>query len=358
MTVKSKWGRMIFILFALGIYSPAAPALPQANDPGPDYHRGLPETPGLSIPAITGLVPGAVTIPVHATNIVNMGSFQFSLQFDPALMTYTGTSNWFPGISDVMIGKSFPGKLAFIWAGLNNGISIPDSTFFTINFEWLGSSSTSPLNWTDDPTPREFGDYDGVVFYPSFTNGSVTGTTSPPLKLDLADIVIEKDQTVCYNATQIINVAGNGTIFRIRDGGSATLISGQAIHLLPGAAIDSGGYFSGYITTTADYCNIAYPALAQNQMKALKIKTDIPESKSLFTVFPNPTDGKFTLEIFSEKAFQPSLIRVYGPTGECIIAEEITAPSKQLSLEGRQTGLYLISVIQNGKAAATKIFLR
>ncbi|HPT04587.1 MAG TPA: cohesin domain-containing protein, partial [Bacteroidales bacterium] len=131
--------------------------------------------PTVTIANVTAM-PGPVSVPVHAANIVNMGSFQFSIEYDPALLTYTGTSNWFAGIDAVTVGNPSPGHLTFVWAAEMEGINIPDGNFFNIDFTWTGTTGqTSPLVWSDDPTPREFGDYEGVIFTPVYVNGSVTG---------------------------------------------------------------------------------------------------------------------------------------------------------------------------------------
>ena len=129
----------------------------------------------VTIGSLTSITAGQITIPVHAAQINNMGSFQFSIEYDPTLMTFAGTSNWFTGITAVSVGEPTPGYLTFVWAADAAGISIPDNTFFNLDFTWNGNGSTSSLSWGDNPTAREFGDWDGNIFVPSYTNGSVAG---------------------------------------------------------------------------------------------------------------------------------------------------------------------------------------
>lgn len=352
-----------FTKMLLGFLTAAICALPlqvfsSSIDPEPGA-APVPPTPTLSIATVNGVVAGPVSIPVHATDIVNMGSFQFSIEFDPALMAYDSASNWYPGISDVLGAEISPGKLAFIWAGETEGINIPDGTFFNLNFQWLGSSSTSPLTWSDDPTTREFGDYNGAIFYPVYTNGSVTGYTPPPVQLDLTDILVGDGQTECYNATQTINVAGNGTFFTVLGGGSVTLIAGEIIHFLPGTSVDSGGYMNGHITTTGSYCGVKEPAMTGNPLGAMEKSAAVPASPALFKVYPNPTNGKFILEILSDKEFPQYIIRVYGLMGEPATIDEVSSGTmKELSLEGKPCGLYFISVTLNDKTETAKILLR
>jgi len=131
--------------------------------------------PTVTIGTLTNVVAGAFALPVNAANIINMGAFQFTIEFDPALMEYVGTSNWYPGIDAITVGYPSPGHITFVWAAELQGITILNDKFFDVNFTWLGSNSTSPVIWSDNPTPREFSDWDGNIFVPTYVNGSVTG---------------------------------------------------------------------------------------------------------------------------------------------------------------------------------------
>ncbi len=134
--------------------------------------------PTLTISTLQNVAAGPVTVPVHATNFNNLGAFQFTLEYNPALMTFTGTSNWYPGITDVLIGTATQGKITFIWAASSQGVNLIDGNFFDLDFTWLGSTETSPVSWEDSPTPREFSDYNGLILTPSYTDGWVAGTTA------------------------------------------------------------------------------------------------------------------------------------------------------------------------------------
>ncbi len=137
--------------------------------------------PTFTIATLNNVPAGSITVPVYATNVVNMGSFQFTIEYDPALMSFSSASDWYTGIEAVTMGEPIPGHLTFVWAADMNGINIADGTFFNLNFNWLGSISTSSLTWSDNPTPREFTDYDGNVFVSVYNNGSVTGSPSQPI---------------------------------------------------------------------------------------------------------------------------------------------------------------------------------
>jgi len=162
----------------------------------------------VTIGTLSNVVAGPISVPVHAALISNMGSFQFTVEYDPTLMTYTSASDWYTGIDAVTIGEPTPGHLTFVWAGEAAGIDIPDGNFFNLNFTWLGSTSTSNVTWSDNPTPREFGDYNGVIFTPTYVNGSVHGIDGSLPTLTITDNITNAPGafTVSVNAKNIVNM--------------------------------------------------------------------------------------------------------------------------------------------------------
>ena len=117
----------------------------------------------------TGL--GSIIVPVFATAINNLGAFQFSLSYDASKLTYVKDTNWFTGISAVTINSANPGKVSFVWAA-DVPITIADNTFFEMKFDAIDFGN-STIAWTDDPTPREFSDWDGNIFEPTYNNGII-----------------------------------------------------------------------------------------------------------------------------------------------------------------------------------------
>jgi hypothetical protein len=114
---------------------------------------------------------GPISIPVYAYEISNMGSFQFTIGYDTAHLTYTGTNNWYPGIADVTVGNPSSGKLTFVWAASTTVITIHYGTFFELYFNLSCSWDVSNIFWSDNPTPREFADWEGNIFVPYYIDG-------------------------------------------------------------------------------------------------------------------------------------------------------------------------------------------
>jgi len=104
-----------------------------------------------------------------------MGSFQFTIDYDPTKAIFSGISDWYPGITDVTIGNPSAGKLTFVWAASTGGITINDGDFFTLH---LTATDFPPWDyydicWSDNPTPREFADWNGNIFTPFYDDGFI-----------------------------------------------------------------------------------------------------------------------------------------------------------------------------------------
>jgi hypothetical protein len=119
---------------------------------------------------------GDVVVPIHVSDIQNMGSFQFTVQYDATKLQLADVTNWFAGINDVTIGSPAPGYITFVWAADVNGINISDDVLCNIHFT-SNSVDGSALSFVSNPTKIEFSDYEGNLFTPEFANGSVGSVT-------------------------------------------------------------------------------------------------------------------------------------------------------------------------------------
>jgi len=147
----------------------------------------LPTSASFAIPNVTSQ-SGQITVPVYATDVQDLGSFQFSIAYDPARLQFIKADNWFNGIQDVTVGNPVPGKITFVWATDNSGISILNDKLFDLHFTSL-TNETSALTWNDTPTLREFADWNGNVYEPALTNGS-TDVMSSIADIKKTDLVI------------------------------------------------------------------------------------------------------------------------------------------------------------------------
>ena len=311
----------------------------------------------LTIPKIYYAAAGPVSVPVHTTEIANLGSFQFTLEFDASKLTYIGISNWHPDIPDVLVGNPSAGKLTFIWTASDAGVAVTEGTFFNADFTFNGSLDSADIIWSDNPTPREFGNYDGNIFVPGCINGFVTGSVSPlvPDTINLPTTTVNAGESTCYNAHQTIAVAENGKTFTVFSGGVVMMIAGQNIRFLPGTLVCQDGYLWAYLTNTHQYCETKTNPIVANPVTVVD---DLPDSmeSSQFRVFPNPTTGTFCVMIPDNLVMEKSFIRVYSMVGELIFNEDLTNnPKKSISLGNKPDGIYIIVITLGDQLRTTKI---
>jgi len=120
----------------------------------------------------------------------------------------------------------------------------------------------------------------------------------------LQNINVNDAQTECYNATNIITIAGSGTTVDINSGGEATIIAGEKIIFEEGFAAHSGSYVSAYITTTGDYCSSQASMMANENI--LEIEDDdgniseIQDDNQIIKIYPNPTSGIATIDFMGK----------------------------------------------------------
>lgn len=114
-----------------------------------------------TVPGINGQ---ETLVNMRVRNFTNMLSAQFTLQFDPSVVSYLGFTN--PAVSSIT-GNSFGqiqianGILTFAWSQPNViPVSLSDGTvLFSLRFQAVGIGGTStPVQFVNTPTPLEFVD--------------------------------------------------------------------------------------------------------------------------------------------------------------------------------------------------------
>jgi hypothetical protein len=192
-------------------------------------------------------------------------------------------------------------------------------------------------------------------YYPTPNSFSIRCMKVPtvPSTRVIQNIEILNGQNKCYNATQTITVAGSGTLFTVQPGGSATMIAGQNIQLLPGTWIKSQGYLWGYIAPNGPYCTTpSMPAVISSEMELPQTDAE-PAS---FITYPNPTTGRFTLELKGETPVDQVTVEITGLHGKTIFIGTFSGKNKhEFSLSENPVGLYFIQVTSGKKSETGKI---
>lgn len=176
-------------------------------------------------------------------------------------------------------------------------------------------------------------------------------------QLTLANIEVDSGEVHCYNATQTLQLAGNGTFFRVVNGASVTLIAGQNILLLAGTEADSGGYLHAYITTNAQYClptqQISIPA--DNQSVEEIAVVDEPDTMLNYILYPNPTTGEFKLFIDDHVTLENVTVHIYNLLGEEVLVNSVTGYLTGFSIGDQALGVYIIKILAGNRVYTRKI---
>ncbi len=258
---------------------------------------------------VNPLLPVSVSI-VASANPVPTGTF----------VTFTATP---------VNGGAMP---AYQWRvnGIPVGSGLPTYTYTPANNDqvWCILTSSEPCVSGNPATSNT------ILMTVIQENTTVNGIVPAPL-------------VVCFDALNTITVAGSGTTFIVQNGASATLIAGQKILFLEGTLVEPGGYLHGYITTTNTYCGMLPPAMVAvvTGVKSPTVSDVSDQGSSRFSIFPNPTTGRFTL--LAHKSFVPGMVQVdiFGMRGERIRSERIYLEHKlEQDLSGVVGGIYFVRI--------------
>ena len=175
--------------------------------------------------------------------------------------------------------------------------------------------------------------------------------------LNLQNINVTNGQDICYDAKKVITVAGGGTTFNVFNGGRATIIAGEKISYLPTTKVYLGGYMSGHITTTGQYCSSLKTAIVANSITKPD-DNQLPEmiNGQGFRVYPNPTTGKFKLEVTGTDEPGDISVEIYTMFGKKVQEVKLLDLVKyEFSLSTQAPGVYILRVITGKDAGTVKI---
>jgi len=177
-----------------------------------------------------------------------------------------------------------------------------------------------------------------------------------PLNRSLQNEVVPAGQDICFDAMQTITVAGNGSLFQVQNGGAANLVSGQNILFKEGMSVSAGGYLHGFITTTNGFCPAPAPVLPGVVAATEENITHAATEGSVFSVFPNPTAGKFYVMLNKERTRQTITVELLSMQGLCIWQKKIADVDRlRFSVCDQPSGIYLLRVTTAGGSETRKL---
>jgi hypothetical protein len=196
-----------------------------------------------------------------------------------------------------------------------------------------------------------------LTSFGTFTGNMGNGYYPPAVRVLQNRYIHSYSGALCADATQTLLIGSVEYTYHVYDGGNVTHIAGQNIRYLPGTIVNVGGYLHGYISTT--FCN-SYNSYGPAQTTEGTGETENPPNLSsgntIFKIYPNPTSGKFTLELKGDHEKLQAQVEIVGILGERIMSKDMTLERKQeFSLADRPVGVYVIHVTSGVNSETQKI---
>ncbi len=304
------------------------------------------------------------------------GSFTFPVgdatgaaEYSPVTLGFTsGTFSAGSFAAVTLANAQFPGTatsyLSRYWNVTQSGITgfSCNSTFQYVNADVVGTESdifcfrVNPAPFTAYNTANTGAntiDAHGLSSFGTFT-GNLGDAAVPPAVRSLQDKTISVGPE-CADATQTLLIAGNGTFYRVTGTGNVKHIAGTNIIYYPGTIVDPGGYMHGYISTI--FCSpYIHPAASAPVLAGLEDPGTGNHDNSFFKIYPNPTPGKFTLELKGDVTSAQVHVEIFGALGDRILSRDLQIDRKQeFSLSEKPTGVYVVHVTSGSKSETEKI---
>ncbi|HPS62428.1 MAG TPA: M6 family metalloprotease domain-containing protein [Bacteroidales bacterium] len=224
------------------------------------------------------------------------------------------------------------------------------------SYEWLRNGMA--LSGANDSTLETSvaGSYRAVIHHQNLctdTTAPVEITIQFPAQLTLAGIALQPGDEACYGALQTILVAGDGSVFTVNNGASATLVSGQNIVLRPSVQVKAGGFLHAYIAPSGPFCQGPSSPYTAHTTSG---QYDPATSASAYRIWPNPTNGRISIAWTNPQGDETWTIAVFNSMWKRIReAEGIGAGPATISLDDCLPGLYIVRITRNNQIMTGKI---
>ena len=252
----------------------------------------------------------------------------------------------------------------------STGAPVTGATVLLNGTDWYGITEEEGICLIDNIAP---GTYDILITADGFhavnhesfpiAGNQMNFLTEPMIpnlsaNITLPEILIHNDESECFAATDTMIVAGNGTHFTIEPGGAAELVAGEVVHLLPGTLVEEGGYLLVRITNSGDYCSIpkSFVAGVVDPLPTENTNMALCQKLSFFNIYPNPSTGRFTLELAGSITPDDVIVEVSNLMGVQIFKNEFPgAMNHIIDLENVAPGIYMIKVMRGNELGSKKL---
>lgn len=232
-------------------------------------------------------------------------------------------------------------------------------------------SSLNPATFSQNLTTQVAG-YSQVLFKWNYTGTydwywaiddiSLTANNTVGFNTLVAHVSLSNGEYNCWNALENITVAGPSYSVILQDGSESNFIAGQSINFMPGFHAQSGSQMNAYITQTGVYCSSLFsspPPPAKEKSIAIVDEENVTKELVLektIKVYPNPNNGKFTLQLSNFEGV--SNVTISNTLGAVIYRSIIQNTGiKQLEFNSIRKGMYIVTVTNGEIIKTNKIII-
>ena len=190
----------------------------------------------------------------------------------------------------------------------------------------------------------------------TFDDISIT-KVSPLTNLTIQNVAITDNQSGCFDATNILTVAGSGSTVNIYSGGEANFIAGSKVVFNPGFYAHLGSEVNAFIST-GTYCSSLPPMVAttindeDNSESPDMVINLSPEIK----IYPNPSQGQFIIDFVNEDIHAE--IYIFDTYGKKVYqAICLEQNRKEVDISYLPPGMYLIVIKTDNKVLREKLII-
>ena len=132
--------------------------------------------------SVLNATSGTISIPVTVTDFENIGAISLELNFDPGVVTFTGSTHN-SVFSTMLITNPSSGTIIVGWSDESSSVTLPDdSQLFELEFTYISGSSS--ISWNDNGSSCQYADGSVVVLNDTptsdyYIDGYVTSHAAP-----------------------------------------------------------------------------------------------------------------------------------------------------------------------------------
>jgi hypothetical protein len=178
-----------------------------------------------------------------------------------------------------------------------------------------------------------------------------------PTNQTVQNVAILAEDGACYEATQILTIAGNNTYFTVAEFGEARLVAGQKITMLPGTHVQMGGTMHAYISTNGQYCSSSAPTVSKSSDVE---ETSSPADNAMLSmkIYPNPATADVMVDLHGVADGSSSKMEMISVRGEVIHTSALSGNGQYpVSLHGLPSGVYIFRIV-SGDQVITRMLLK